>query len=368
MDKIVNTIIEMIKIPSVSGNLPEIEKVISYIKDFFKDKKVCLKEFRYENADPVLLISNCDTMDFDFLSIGHIDVVPARDEQFVPYIKDEKLYGRGTIDMKTQIVISMYNLLEIVEKNLDLKMGILITSDEETTSNGVKAFIKNEKISSKIIMDPDAGDLYTLVEKYKHSVGIKLVGKGVSGHSSRPWTGDNAINNLMDIIQKLMKIFPQYSKNEQTPKDLWLDTMCVTAFNTKKTVNVIPNFAEANLNFRLTDKISLDDLKKILDDACKDTSCEYEVVMSSNGCYMDINYEPIQRYKKIAEKILGKTLSVGHMNGATDARMFPDSIIKIMHSPITDSETHSIDENIELSSIKNFYEIQKEFINSLIFV
>lgn len=79
---------------------------------------------------------------------------------------------------------------------------------------------------------------------------------------------------------------------------------------------------------------------------------------------MDANSDIIQKYKKMAEKIIGEEIDITHMNGATDARMFAEKSCIIMHM-ISGGEAHSIDEYVELSSIKKFYEIQKEFIKSL---
>lgn len=362
-EKIIKTITDLIKIPSVSGNEKEIEIVLDYVKNFFAGKAI-IKEFRYNNAAPVLLAANIKTDDFDLLIVGHLDVVPAKDNQFSPKIEENKLLGRGSNDMKSQIAVGMYNLLYAIDNKLPLKMGILITTDEETTSNGIKAFKKFENIKSKIVLDVDAGNLTTIIEKYKHSVGIKLTANGKNAHSSRPWNGENAIMNLIAVINELKKDFPEYSIKKEAPKDTWFDTMVVTYIESPKTSNVVPDRAEANLNFRLTDKTNLDDLKKLLDKACSLNNVSYEIVMASGGCYMDANSKQIQDYKKIAEEILGKTLKITHMNGATDARIFADNSIIIMHS--TNGENvHGDDEFVETDSIFKLMEIQRKYIESL---
>jgi succinyl-diaminopimelate desuccinylase len=49
---------------------------------------------------------------------GHYDVVPAsNEEQFQPYVKDVKLFGRGTSDMKRGLAAMIYALKAIIMSN-----------------------------------------------------------------------------------------------------------------------------------------------------------------------------------------------------------------------------------------------------------
>lgn len=363
-EQILKTIEELIEIPSVSGDEAEIARVLQYCRDFFLGYDVYFKEFKYENASPVMLISNHQNNDFDVLVVGHLDVVPAGTKMFIPRIEGNKLFGRGSGDMKSQIAVALYTLKYIIENKLPLKYGILITTDEETTSNGIKSLVKNENINPKIVMDYDAGDLLTIIEKYKHSVGVKIFAKGVDGHSSRPWNGINAIEKLINTINLVQSHFGTYSKELPIPENTWVDTMAVTAFTSPVTMNVIPAAAEANLNFRLTEKISLEKLEEILNQACAKNFCSYKVVMASCGCYMDANNQIIQSYRKIAGQLLGQEIKIEHMNGATDARMFADKAVIIMHSP-SSYNAHNSGEYIEIDSIFKFLEIQQKFLTKL---
>lgn len=360
-DELLRTIFDLIKIPSVSGNESAIADVLDYCKKFFDGKNVHIKEFKYKDASPVLLISNHAGEYLDILTIGHLDVVPAEEKMFIPEIIDGKIYGRGSGDMKSQVAVALYNMLYVVENRLPIKYGILLTTDEETTSNGIKEFVKNENLCPEVVLDCDAGNLSTIIEKYKHSVGVKLTANGVDGHSSRPWNGINAIEKLINAIEKLQQYFPKFSKELPMPEDTWLDTMALTAFNSPITMNVIPAKAETLINFRLTEKTSLEKLKKILTDACLENSCEYEITMASCGCYMDVANENIQAYKTIAEKVSGEKIKITHMNGATDARMFADRATIIMHG-INGDNFHNKGEYAEIESIFKFIEIQREFI------
>jgi acetylornithine deacetylase/succinyl-diaminopimelate desuccinylase-like protein len=66
---------------------------------------------------------------------GHYDVVPEfSPDQFVPRLKGDRLYGRGSSDMKGGLVAMLFTLRAIKECGLELngKLTFSIVADEET--------------------------------------------------------------------------------------------------------------------------------------------------------------------------------------------------------------------------------------------
>lgn len=363
MEKLINNILELIKIPSISGQQQEIAEVLDWAEHKLAPEKAVVHRFEFEGASTVMLLANTDGLDFDILTVGHLDVVPAEKNLFEPIVKDGKIYARGSLDMKSAVALNIEALRYAMDK--DIRFGVLITTDEETTSNGIKALVKNENIKASVVFDTDAGDLYTLCDKAKHPVSIKLSAKGENAHSSRPWEGVNAVMHLIDCINDLDKDFVRYEKGGRQPENIWQDTMVVTAVNSPTTYNVVPNCAEARINFRLTEKTSLEELKNKLQAACDKHGCSYEILLSSRGVYMDCNNPEIETYKKIAEQILGRKLSFRQMCGGTDARMFSDNSVIIMHS-LNGDHAHGDDEYVEIDSIYKLLEIEKKYIDTFI--
>ena len=364
MEKLIKNIVEMIKIKSISGNWAEIAKVFQWIEQNYAQKGIYINKINFPDASPVMVLANCKGYSFDVAAIGHVDVVPAPEKLFKPKVKGNLLYGRGAFDMKSSVAVCLETLLYTVGKKI--KYGVILTSDEETTSNGMKALQKADKIKAKIVFDPDSGDnIGKLVEKYKHPVSVELTAKGKNAHSSRPWDGINAVNAIINAIKMLEKYFPQYQSGHKTPKSTWVDTMVVTALNSPVTYNVVPAEATARINFRLTEKTSLKKLKSILSEVCNKCDCSYKILLSSCGVYMSVKKPEIKQYIKVAEKALGKKLQITHSCGATDSRMFADKSAVIMHS-VSGANPHSDDECAEISSILALAEIQKAFIDSLL--
>ncbi len=363
MEELIENILKLVQIPSVSGRGEEIERVVALVKNDLAPKGAVIREFRFAGADPVLLLANCRGDDFDLLTVGHLDVVPAKDELFAPRIENGRIYARGALDMKSPVAVNLAALAYAMNK--PVRFGVLLTTDEETTSNGIKALVKNENITPRIVLDTDAGDLFTLCDKAKHPVSVRIAAAGKSAHSSRPWEGVNAVRHLADCLSELAADFGDYEKGGRQPENIWQDTMVVTAFNSPTTYNVVPAEAEARVNFRLTEKISLPALEAKLDTACKRHGCTYEILLQSRGVYMDASMPEIAAYRKIAEETVGRPLKISQMCGGTDARMFADRSVIVMHS-VNGENAHGDGEYVEIESVKKLLEIEKKFIDACI--
>lgn len=84
--------------------------------------------------------------------LGHVDVVPEGDGwEYEPYsaeIKDNKIYGRGTMDDKGPIIASIYGLKAIKDINHKLSKKIRIifgTNEESGSGEEIECYFKTEK-------------------------------------------------------------------------------------------------------------------------------------------------------------------------------------------------------------------------------
>ena len=77
---------------------------------------------------------------------GHLDVVYAEDEEFNIQIKDNKIFGRGTSDMKVPLFLCFIVLKELKKeyKNINKRIRLVLGGDEERTMNDLKYYVKKE--------------------------------------------------------------------------------------------------------------------------------------------------------------------------------------------------------------------------------
>lgn len=143
---------------------------------------------------------------------GHIDTMPfdSLDQWLThpldPKIIDNKVYGRGTCDMKGGLCAAIAALLVLNKMDVKLKGDVIVESvvDEEGGGNGTMACIsRGYKADAGIIMEP------TELEVMPAHMGwlfykIEVTGKAL--HSSMKWKGVNAIEKMMKIMQGLQEL------------------------------------------------------------------------------------------------------------------------------------------------------------------
>ena len=213
------TAAELIKFRTETGNLPEIDRCMRYLSGLADEMGVAVEIYKKDALAPVMLLTNGEKRDFDVLAVGHIDVVPAADNMFIPYEKDGKMFGRGTLDMKSFAAVGLASLEYVIKEKLPLKFGVLLSSDEEKGSFGLEAFLKdNPALRAKIVFDVDvAGSINKIVARCKSPVFVKLTSEGKEAHGSTPWEGIDANEQLMQTWQNIRGFYPYYSKKMPKP-------------------------------------------------------------------------------------------------------------------------------------------------------
>lgn len=117
---LINIITDLVKFRTETGNTAEIMQCFEYCKILFAQTDAKVEIFEKEGFAPVLFIRNTDSEDFDVLCLGHLDVVPAPDNMFTPEIHDGRMYGRGTLDMKSFAAVAFNSMFHVLENRLPL--------------------------------------------------------------------------------------------------------------------------------------------------------------------------------------------------------------------------------------------------------
>jgi acetylornithine deacetylase len=141
--------------------------------------------------------------------LGHIDVVPVEEpNQWVdanPWSGkriDNKLYGRGSLDMKAGVAISLFLAAILKETGLKLKGDLIIQSliDEENGGNGtLAAIVRGYRADSSIFLEPSEEDYMGISGRGAQFFRITIPGQ--SGGIEYQYSCPNAINKAMIIFQ-----------------------------------------------------------------------------------------------------------------------------------------------------------------------
>lgn len=145
---------------------------------------------------------------------GHIDVVPARPGQFDPVLDGDRLYGRGSYDMKGAAAAMMLALADLREQE-DVRVVLALVPDEETTEEhdrGTGVLVEAGYAGQFAITGEPTDMLIGVAAKGVLAMRIEIAGR--AAHSSTPWKGDNAIVKAIAVFRAIEALpFSQQSSD-----------------------------------------------------------------------------------------------------------------------------------------------------------
>ena len=360
---------EIVSIPSITSNITESDRCIDYCIDFIKNNTstnpFILK--KYFNNFPSILIANKETMLYDVLAICHIDVVPAKQEMFIPKIINNRMYGRGTADMKCGVLVALDILKDIINTNKQISFGVLIVSDEEIGGeNGAKKWAELG-LNGKILLDYDTGKGFGFItQKSKGAICLDVEAVGIESHGSMPWDGLDANDILFELITELRKTFKAYSINNK-PDNTWVSTMHVGKISGGDAVNKISSNSKALIDIRYTEEYNSKNIINIFDNFKNkhQDHFSYKIIAFGKNVVTNIDNKYFNRYINCFKNETGKDPTMDYFNGTTDIRYFiNDNNISIHHSPDI-GPIHSEDEFVDLITLKKLKDIGLAFVSGL---
>lgn len=147
---------------------------------------------------------------------GHTDVVPVDDWSvqehgpFEPVVKDGRLYGRGSTDMKGSIACMFAALRSLKDQCFCHPLYISCSSDEEIDHRGAIEIARRSRLYRELIDGAACGivgEPTSLDVVYAHKGGVQIVvtSHGKAAHSSTR-EGLNANLAMIPFLQDLKKI------------------------------------------------------------------------------------------------------------------------------------------------------------------
>lgn len=139
---------------------------------------------------------------------GHYDVVPAfSDDQYVAEVRDGKVFGRGTSDMKSGLVAML--LAAVIHRDLEGKgqIRLVYVPDEESGgTNGSErmaelGLLQSEGCVGAIVGEPSYPDIWYAA---RGAFTVKVTVTGRPAHVGLHYTGDSAFERAHRIVDRLL--------------------------------------------------------------------------------------------------------------------------------------------------------------------
>ncbi len=304
---------------------------------------------------------------------GHTDVVPVSKswstDPFKATIKKDKLYGRGSCDMKGFIACSLAYAPIFSKANLDRDIHFSFTFDEETACQGAPLLIeelkkRNIKNGICIVGEPTK---MKIIDAHKGCYEYTTHFQGLAGHGSAPDKGVNAVEYAVKFVNKLLEL--RETLKSKAPKDSIFDppytTLQIGGMEGGIARNVIADKCKVDWELRpvvkedgifvnkeidkfVNEKL-LPDMKKIY----PSSSIKKEIIGEIIGFYRNEKSDACELISNITGDNSRSVVSFG-----TEAGLFQEiGISTVVCGPGSIEQAHKVDEFIELSQIKKCLEL-----------
>jgi len=330
-----------------------------------------------ENGIPHVVVSLPDApkMGKKILFVTHYDVVPAGEgwdfDPFKPFIKEGKLFGRGSADDKSNIAAAFAAFKEILDERLPVENNsVLVIAGGEETGHGASFFQRLEG-DIGVILDSGCAGL-SIGASGVVRLKVKVLGK--QAHSAYPFLGRNSIYDAAKIIlfveqfsreieKRVLSKFNAPSNYDKAPRRI-----NITMINAGVAPNTIPAECTLTIDMRTIPEEDVDaaamEVKEAIERYAKenDVNVIVEVGEKMKGWYTT-DRNVIKFFQRILEEITGKKAKVVVELGATDGIFFIDRMPVIQFGTMRDeNNVHGKNEFVYLEDV----ELVKEFVKRTI--
>ena len=299
---------------------------------------------------------------------GHTDVVPVSkgwtNDPFTATIKDDKLYGRGSCDMKGFIACTLAYAPIFKESNLDRDIHFCYTFDEETACIGAPLLIKELKkrdIKNGICIIGEPTKM-KIIDAHKGMNEYTIHFGGLAGHSSKPHLGVSAVEYASRYVNKLLEIREELKK--RGPKDCIFDpphsTLSIGGIKGGIAHNVIADKCSVEWETRPVTKTDAEFVTNEIDKFANETLLpEMKKVFPQSFIKKEVIGEVVGFDRLDQSEACEFVSSITGDNSrevvsfGTEAGLFQEvGISTVVCGPGSIEQAHKIDEFIELDEIK----------------
>ncbi|MDA7565128.1 acetylornithine deacetylase [Candidatus Pelagibacter sp.] len=369
-DNSVQILKDLIAFKTISGE--DNSSLIDYCDDILK--KLGATSFRtYDdekkrvNLFATLKAKNLNNKKPIILS-GHTDVVPVSkgwsSDPFIATIKGDKLYGRGSCDMKGFIACALAYAPVYSRSNLDRDIHFSFTFDEETACQGAPILIEELKkrgIKDGICIIGEPTNM-KIIDAHKGCYEYTTYFKGLAGHSSAPHKGVSAVeyasryvNKLIELREKLKSRAPKNSIFDPPHSTLSIGGVfggiahnviadkCHVNWETRPVVKEDGVFLNQEID-KYANEVLLPEMKKVFPNA----SIEKDIIGEIVGFDREDKSDACELISSLTGDNSRQVVSFG-----TEAGLFQEiGISTVVCGPGSIDQAHKIDEFIILDELK----------------
>jgi len=373
---------ELIAIPSHISRTTNENELARYIADHLSNYAPV--DWNYVVADRPNLFVRFGESPIKLLFACHMDTVdPWGKEEgkfspFSPTIIEDRLYGRGSNDMKGGIASLLTAIEESESQNLE-GMAILFTIDEETDFLGMKHFIENQAFYNTcfteetfvICPEPSAG----ICNSQRGLIELRFTVHGESAHAGMAYPGNlnqgnNAIIGVCQAIAKLRDYLNLHQHDTLGHNSMNLSFIHGGTNSGKHIIsrgNMVANICRFTLDIRpVVFEINAQSVADFLKNEITNTGLTVSRIAKIHDYpYMFTPKEDFQKFNQIVLDVTGE-LEYGQMIGYAEGEMIRNSLglSVVNYGPRRNETSHKPDEYVEISQLDQVAEVFKKTIRA----
>ncbi len=201
---------------------------------------------------------------------GHLDTVPVADN-LPSWVEGERVYGRGTCDMKGGVAVMLAVAVTLTRPAHDLTW---IFYDHEEVDSAANALTRIAATRPDLL----AGAFAVLMEPSNARVEggcqgtlrFTVTTRGKAAHSARSWMGHNAIHGAADVLARLQAHVPEQPEIEGLRYHEGLNAVAISGGIAG---NVIPDACTISINYRFAPHRGVEQAKQY----CRDVLAGYDL-------------------------------------------------------------------------------------------
>ncbi|WP_298819882.1 M20 family metallopeptidase [Chloroflexus sp.] len=345
---------DLIRFETIASRPDQLQAAIDYVADYLADIPSIFVEKSSAEGKPALVVTLHPTRSPRLMLNGHLDVVVGQPHQFVPEVRDGRIYGRGSQDMKGSIAVMMRLIRDLASLPHPPDVGFQFVTDEEIGGRHGTGRLRDEGWQCSFMLCLEPTDLGIMFE-HKGGMWAQLRIPGRAAHGSRPWEGDNPVYRLMQGIQAMTERYPP----PIGPQD-WRTSVTPTEIHVGAgSRNQVPAEAFVTFDIRWTADTTPEAIQTDL--AAAFPTAEFVNVLASAGLNTDPEHHEVERIASLIERYTGQTPRFYREHFATDARYYSHLGVPAICLGPVGAGLHSAEEWVEIDSLVTLYRLITDY-------
>ncbi len=362
---------ELVAFPTVSSSSNA--AICVYLQQVLKKLGFATERIEYRDSngiDKVNVVGKKGLGTGGMAYFGHTDVVPAdswfssEHGPFEPTVKGDKLYGRGSCDMKGSIGAMLAAVEDVGDVELRNPLYVTFTADEEIGYCGAEQVAQRSELFREMVLGNANGivgepTLLNVVHAHKGTYGFKATSQGRAAHSSTN-EGINANLAMIPFLNEMKRI---HDETEEDPA--WQDpafdppgiSWNIGINDHTRAVNMTAAQSICTVYFRPAPGHDPEALLGRAREAAAKCGINFEVLKAGQPLYVDPESDYVREVLELAGTERSQTVCYG-----TDGAVLTELKNLLVLGPGDIAQAHTQDEWILLDQLEKGSQFYAELI------